>query len=125
MRVEMAYVYDGVGELVKTIMTSTQADGSIHSQTTAYVGEFYEWSLVDEEVTERVTYGGVALRERSAAGDELFFFQKDHLGSTVLTVDTAGTPLAELRYSPFGEARYLRRARPRPNSALPGSASSL
>ncbi len=34
------------------------------------------------------------------------YFLSDHLGSTSLTVDSAGNKISELRYKPWGETRY-------------------
>ena len=71
--------------------------GPENGQTVAY----------DELVSQRVYYrfGGqwIAVRENG----ELVYLDGDHLGSTSLSVAEAGTVLAERRYGPFGQERWV------------------
>lgn len=39
-------------------------------------------------------------------GDVVHFLHTDHLGSTSLTTDTTGAPIAQTRYRPYGEQRW-------------------
>jgi RHS repeat-associated protein len=50
-------------------------------------------------------FGGqrVAMRQ----GDVVYFIHSDHLGSTSLTTDITGTVVAETRYLPYGEERWI------------------
>jgi RHS repeat-associated protein len=45
----------------------------------------------------------VAMRQ----GDVVYFIHSDHLGSTSLTTDITGTLVAETRYLPYGEERWI------------------
>jgi RHS repeat-associated protein len=40
-------------------------------------------------------------------GDVVYFIHADHLGSTSLTTDITGTVVAETRYLPYGEERWI------------------
>ncbi len=50
----------------------------------------------------------VAMRKNGS----LSFLLSDHLGSTSITTDAAGTKTSELRYSPWGEVRFSSSANP-------------
>jgi RHS repeat-associated protein len=96
--VTASYVYDGDGNRVKET-----SDGT----TTVYIGNYFEWT--GSTVTMKSYYyaGGTRVAERSGAS--LYYLLGDHLGSTALTLDSAGNRLAtntELRYYPYGVARY-------------------
>ncbi|MEJ2560457.1 MAG: RHS repeat-associated core domain-containing protein, partial [Anaerolineae bacterium] len=56
-------------------------------------------------VTKYYYHGGqrVAMRQ----GDVVYFIHADHLGSTSLTTDITGTVVAETRYLPYGEERWI------------------
>jgi hypothetical protein len=56
-------------------------------------------------VTKYYYHGGerVAMRQ----GDVVYFIHADHLGSTSLTTDISGTLVAETRYLPYGEERWI------------------
>jgi RHS repeat-associated protein len=45
----------------------------------------------------------IAMRQ----GDVVYFIHGDHLGSTSLTTDQSGAPVAETRYLPYGEERWM------------------
>jgi RHS repeat-associated protein len=45
----------------------------------------------------------IAMRQ----GDVVYFIHSDHLGSTSLTTDITGTLVAETRYLPYGEERWI------------------
>jgi hypothetical protein len=46
----------------------------------------------------------MAMRKGSST---LHFLLGDHLGSTSLTANSSGARVAELRYKPWGESRYI------------------
>ncbi len=87
------FVYDGDGQRVK---------GTVGGVTTAYIGNYYEYS------------GGAAKKYYSAGGARVAmndagtvrYLLGDHLGSTTITADTAGVRVAELLYKAWGENRY-------------------
>jgi RHS repeat-associated protein len=87
------FVYDGDGQRVK---------GTVAGVTTTYVGTHYE---VEGATTRKYYYLGgqrVAMLENST----VYYLLGDHLGSTALTVNSAGAKYGELRYKAFGETRY-------------------
>lgn len=57
-------------------------------------------------------YFAGAQRIAMRKGGELSFLLSDHLGSTSITTDAAGTKTSELRYSPWGEVRFSSSANP-------------
>jgi RHS repeat-associated protein len=61
-------------------------------------------------VTKYYMFGGqrVAMRQ----GDVVYFIHSNHLGSTSLTTDQSGAPVAETRYLPYGEERWTNEAQP-------------
>ncbi|MBK9095722.1 MAG: RHS repeat-associated core domain-containing protein [Anaerolineae bacterium] len=46
------------------------------------------------------------MRVAESSGGVLYYLLTDHLGSTALTLDSSGARVTELRYYPFGAARY-------------------
>ena len=48
----------------------------------------------------------VAMREYTATTSVVYFIIGDHLGSTTIVTDVAGTVVSKLRYSAYGEERY-------------------
>ena len=87
------YLYDGDGNRVQS---------TVDGVTTAYVGNYYEWS--GSTATKYYYVGGqrVAMRK----GGTLYYLLGDHLGSTSVTTYSGGVKMAEVRYKPFGEDRY-------------------
>jgi RHS repeat-associated protein len=61
-------------------------------------------------VTKYYYHGGqrVAMRQ----GDVVYYLHSDHLGSSSLTTDQSGAPVAEMRYLPYGEERWTNKAQP-------------
>ena len=90
------YIYDGDGNLVKSI---------IGSVTTYYPGSSYEKRVegVSETVLKYYFAGSVriAMRENGA----ITWLLSDHLGSTSVTAAGAGTLLTSLKYTAYGELR--------------------
>ena len=99
--VTASYVYDGDGKRVKETIGGT---------TTVYIGNYFEWTGSTATMKSYYYAGGtrVAMRTGTSTGT-VNYLLGDHLGSTALTLDSAGNRLAtntELRYYPYGAARY-------------------
>jgi RHS repeat-associated protein len=108
------YAYDADNRLRTVTQGSTEqgrflydGDGSrvlatFGAETTAYVGDYVEWS---GNTLTRYYYAGkqrLAMRQ----GGTLYFLLGDHLGSASLTLNTNATIHSEMRYKPWGETRY-------------------
>ena len=91
--VTSSYVYDGDGKRGKE---------TISGATRAFVGSYYE---VDNGVVKKYYYAG-SVRVAESSGGMLYYLLTDHLGSTALTLNSSGARQTELRYYPFGAARY-------------------
>ncbi len=87
------HTYDGDGNRVKAVVNGT---------TSIYVGNYYE---VTGGVVKKYYYAGSA-RVAESNGGTLYFLLSDHLGSTATTTDANGVRATELRYYPYGDARY-------------------
>lgn len=99
--VTASYIYDGDGQRVK------ETAGSV---TTVYIGNYYEWTGITTTMKSYYYAGGtrIALRTGASTGT-VNYLLGDHLGSQALTLTSAGGRLAtntELRYMPYGVARY-------------------
>ena len=100
--VTSSYVYDGDGARVKETSGGT---------TTVYVGAYFEWTGSTATMKSYYYAGGtrVAMRTGTASAGTINYLLGDHLGSTSLTLDSAGNRLntnTELRYYPYGVPRY-------------------
>ena len=94
--VTASYVYDGDGQRVKE---------TIAGVTRVFVGNTYE---VDNGAVKKYYYAG-SVRVAENSGGALYYLLTDHLGSTALTLDSAGNRLdanTEIRYYPYGAPRY-------------------
>jgi RHS repeat-associated protein len=91
------YTYDGDGNRVKAWVSSS-------ALTTAYIGNYFEWS--GSTGTMKKYYYASGQRVAMRTGSTLYFLLGDHLGSTSITVNTSGVRSAELRYYPWGGNRY-------------------
>ena len=94
------FVYDGDGNRVKATVGGT---------TTAYIGNIFEWTG-STSTMKKYYYAGatrVAVRTGTGTGtSELSFLFGDHLGSTSVSADSAGTKTSAMRYKAWGEDRY-------------------
>ncbi len=95
------YVYDGDGNRVK------ETTGSVN---TVYISAYFEWTGSVATMKSYYYAGGVrvAMRTGTSAGT-VNYLLGDHLGSQALTLTSAGarlSPNKELRYYPYGVARY-------------------
>jgi hypothetical protein len=90
------FAYDGDGNRVK---------GTVGGVTTAYVGNWYEWTGSTTTAKKYYYAGGLRIAMRTGSST-LNFLLGDHLGSTSITADSAGLKVAEIRYKAWGESRY-------------------
>ena len=88
-----SFVYNGDGERVKATVNGT---------TTAYVGNYYEWS--NNSWTKYYYAGTTRLAMRTSSS--LYFLLGDHLGSTSIVATSTGVKYSESRYMPWGEDRH-------------------
>ena len=98
-----SYVYDGDGNLVKS---------EVNGVVTYYLGKYYEKTVQNGHYAEKKHYsaGSTIIAVRTVIDgtqDTLNWLVGDHLGSTSLVTDSAGAVVNEVRYSAFGEMRYL------------------
>ncbi|MGB4979779.1 MAG: RHS repeat-associated core domain-containing protein [Anaerolineae bacterium] len=91
--VTASYVYDGDGNRVKE---------TIGAVTRVFVGNTYE---IDNGTVKKYYYAG-AMRVAENSGGVLYYLLTDHLGSTAPTLNSSGVRVTELRYYPYGAARY-------------------
>jgi RHS repeat-associated protein len=92
------FTYDGDGRRVIAVE---------NGETTRFIGGHYE--VKGSEITKYYFAGAsrIAVRKYTIpVSSTLEFILGDHLGSTSLTTDSAGTVTAEMRYTPWGEVRY-------------------
>jgi hypothetical protein len=85
-----------VGEADQSYTFRMRATDNV-SNTSAWV----ESGPVTVSAVTKYYYHGdqrVAMRQ----GDQVYYLHGDHLGSTSLTTDQSGAPVAETRYTPFG-----------------------
>ena len=101
--------------LTETIETESEFVGTpgqqyfFRAKATDNVSNENDWVQVGpievKAVTKYYTFSGqrVAMRR----GDEVYYLHGDHLGSTSLTTDSAGTVVSEVRYHPYGLERWV------------------
>jgi RHS repeat-associated protein len=95
-----------VGEAGESYFFQVKATDHVNN-TSAWV----EAGPVTVSAVTKYYYHGdqrVAMRQ----GDVVYFIHSDHLGSTSLTTDQSGAPVAETRYLPYGEERWTNEAQP-------------
>jgi hypothetical protein len=78
---------------------------------TLYAGGLYESETVSTTaglvVTKTYYYAFGSQQTAMRQNGVVYWLHGDHLGSASLTTDGAGHKVAELRYYPFGETRYM------------------
>jgi RHS repeat-associated protein len=100
------YTYDGNGNRVKAWVSS----GSL---TTAYIGNYFEWSGSTGTMKKYYYASGQRVAMRTGTiNSVLNYLLGDHLGSTSITTDSSGGRTAELRYYPWGGSRYAYQTTP-------------
>jgi RHS repeat-associated protein len=100
--VTASFVYDGDGNRVK---------GTVNGTTTAYVGNYYEWSGSASTMKKYYYAGSLRLAMRTGSGTGttgLLWLLGDHLGSTSKAANPNGTLYtgSEQRYKAWGEKRF-------------------
>jgi hypothetical protein len=68
------------------------------------VGEVPAVTYVGQPVTKYYYFGSARIAMRK--GGVLYYLHGDHLGSTSLTTDASGNPVAQSRYLPYGQERW-------------------
>ncbi len=99
------YVYDGDGVRVK------ETAGGV---TRVFIGAYFEWTGSTTTMKRYYYAGGTRVAMRTGSST-LNYLLSDHLGSQALTLTNAGArfnPNTELRYMPYGVARYTAGATP-------------
>ncbi|MGB3220265.1 MAG: RHS repeat-associated core domain-containing protein, partial [Anaerolineae bacterium] len=92
--VTASYVYDGDGNRVKE---------TISGVTRVFVGNTYE---IDNGTVKKYYYAGATRVAMRTGASTINYLLGDHLGSTALTLNSAGNRTTELRYYPYGAVRY-------------------
>jgi RHS repeat-associated protein len=90
------FIYDGDGNRVK---------GTVAGTTTAYLGEYFEWTGSTSTMRSYYFEGSVRVAMRS--GSTLRFLLGDHLGSTSITTDSSGIVGSTILYTPWGGRRFV------------------
>jgi RHS repeat-associated protein len=90
------FVYDGDGNRV------LKTEGG---ETTVYVNQYYEKNLTTSVVTTHYYLGDREIAYRTNGSRK--WVAQDHLGSTVVTLDSSGNSAARLSYYPFGGTRTV------------------
>ena len=105
------YTFDGDNNLVKS---------EVNGVVTYYLGKYYEKTVQNGHYAETCAECFFSKKHYSAGSsiiavrtvvdgtqDTLNWLVGDHLGSTSLVTDSSGAVVSEVRYSAFGEMRYL------------------
>ena len=94
------YIYDGDGNLVKSIVNDT---------VTYFVGKYYQKQVVGTEITYKKTYMAgskqIAMRTIEGNTNTLNWLLTDHLGGTSTTANEDGSWNSTIKYTAFGETR--------------------
>ena len=90
------FVYDGDGNRVK---------GTVGSATTAYVGNYFEWTGSTTTMKKYYYAGSVKVAMRTGS-TTINYLLGDHLGSNAITTSSSGVKNSEIRYMPWGTTRY-------------------
>jgi RHS repeat-associated protein len=79
---------------------------SVGSTTTFFVGAHYEVVVTDTGTQVNKYYFAGTQRIAMRKDTTLYYLLSDHLGSTSLVTDAAGTVTSQTRYKAWGEVRY-------------------
>jgi RHS repeat-associated protein len=93
--------YDGDGQRVKSVINGT---------TTAFVGNYFEWTGSTASMVSYYYAGTTRLAMRNSTGVQ--WLLGDHLGSTSVVVNASGVVQSTQLYKPWGESRYSSSASP-------------
>ena len=108
--IQVQYLYDGGGQRVKKIVV--KQDGTVESLV--YVGDFehHVWSNGDNiklhvmDNKQRIALVRVGTAHPSDPAPEVQFHLGDHVGSSGLVIDNAGTWINREEYTPYGETIF-------------------
>ncbi|NKE71607.1 FG-GAP-like repeat-containing protein [Candidatus Manganitrophus noduliformans] len=92
--VTTTFIYDGDGGRVK------KTAGGI---TTVYIGKLYE--CTGSTCSKYIFAGSQRVALKPVGSSEVYYYQPDHLGSSNVVTNQAGTKLQELTYYPYGQTR--------------------
>ncbi|MDY6950914.1 MAG: RHS repeat-associated core domain-containing protein [Thermodesulfobacteriota bacterium] len=84
------FVYDGSGVRAKKTVNQTNA--------TYYIGKYYEKR--NGVITKYIFSGNTRIAK--IKGTDVYYFHKDHLGSSTLLTNASGTVVETTEYMPFG-----------------------
>ncbi len=107
------WLNDGITSIYFPAAAGFRVYLSVPSNLTPATANAYRWHIqwTAASTTRSYYYAGstrVAMRQ----GSGVYFLHGDHLGSTSLTTDVAGNKVGELRYTAYGETRYVWGATP-------------
>lgn len=94
--VTATFVFDGDGNRVK---------GTVGTNTTTYVGNYYEWKSSTSDMKKYYYAGSVKVAMRTGSST-INYLLGDHLGSNAITTNSSGVKYSEIRYMPWGTTRY-------------------
>jgi RHS repeat-associated protein len=92
--VTTTFVYDGDGGRVK------KTAGGI---TTVYIGKLYE--CTGSACSKYIFAGSQRIALKPVGSSEVYYYQPDHLGSSNIVTNQAGSKVEELTYYPYGQTR--------------------
>jgi RHS repeat-associated protein len=78
---------------------------TVNGATTIYIGNYYEWTGSASSMVKYYYIGAQRVARRYGTSI-LTYFLVDHLGSTSVALNTAGTVLGRRDYKAWGEMRY-------------------
>lgn len=87
-------LYDGDGGRVKKTVAGV---------TTTYIGKLYECTAA--ACSKYIFAGSARIAINQTASGTTFYYHTDHLGSSSVITDQAGTKVQDLAYYPFGQTR--------------------
>ncbi|MBI5745736.1 MAG: RHS repeat-associated core domain-containing protein [Nitrospirae bacterium] len=88
------FVYDGDGGRVKKTASGT---------TTIYIGKLYE--CVSGSCSKYIFASGQRIAIKPVGGTSINYYHTDHLGSSSVITNSAGTKVQSLAYFPYGQTR--------------------
>ena len=107
------FTYDYTGHRTSKIKPLS----SQTNQITQYVGDLYECIInTSTPCTKYIFANGERVASRPVGSDDVHYYLQDHLSSTNVVTDSAGTTLQTLYYYPYGQTRV--------NSIAPSSGVS-
>jgi hypothetical protein len=78
---------------------------TVNGATTIYIGNYYEWTGSTSSMVKYYFAGAQRVARRSGS-TTLTYFLVDHLGSTSVALNIAGSVVGRRDYKTWGEIRY-------------------